>query len=137
MNITAIATPVEDQLVDIVVVPYFENSDTLTGSAKKLDTLLNQSISKLIGDKEITGKVSETTSIYTYGTIKAKKILLVGLGTIENCDLETIRTVFGKLTSNIKVKAINKSLICLDSQTISKLPQNQNKNQFIQAVVEG
>ena len=40
MNITAIATPVEDQLVDIVVVPYFENSDTLTGSAKKLDTLL-------------------------------------------------------------------------------------------------
>ena len=27
MNITAIATPVEDQLVDIVVVPYFENSE--------------------------------------------------------------------------------------------------------------
>ena len=137
MNITAIDTPVEDQLVADVVVPYFENSITLTGSAKKLDTLLNQSISKLIDDKEITGKVSETTSIYTYGTIKAKKILLVGLGTIENCDLETIRTIFGKLTSRFKVKEINKSLICLDSQTISKLPQNQNKNQFIQAVVEG
>ena len=106
MNITAIDTPVEDQLVADVVVPYFENSITLTGSAKKLDTLLNQSISKLIDDKEITGKVSETTSIYTYGTIKAKKILLVGLGTIENCDLETIRTIFGKLTSRFKVKEI-------------------------------
>ena len=137
MNITAIATPVEDQLVDIVVVPYFENSDTLTGSAKKLDTLLNQSISKLIGDKEITGKVSETTSIYTYGTIKAKKILIVGLGSIENSDLESIRTIFGKLTSRFKVKETNQSLICLDSDTISKLPQKQNKNQFIQAVVEG
>ena len=137
MNITAIDTPVEDQLVADVVVPYFENSITLTGSAKKLDTLLNQSISKLIGDKEITGKVSETTSIYTYGTIKAKKILIVGLGSIENSDLESIRTIFGKLTSRFKVKETNQSLICLDSDTISKLPQKQNKNQFIQAVVEG
>ena len=137
MNITAIDTPIEHQMVDFIVVPHFENTDKLNGSANKLDTLLNQSISKLIADAEVTGKVSETTTLYTYGAIKAKKILLVGLGSIENCDLETIRTVFGKLTSNIKVKAINKSLICLDSQTISKLPQNQNKNQFIQAVVEG
>ena len=137
MNITAIDTPIEHQVVDFIVLPHFENTDKLNGSANKLDTLLNQSISKLIADAEVTGKVSETTTLYTYGAIKAKKILLVGLGSIENCDLETIRTVFGKLTSNIKVKAINKSLICLDSQTISKLPQNQNKNQFIQAVVEG
>ena len=109
MNITVIDTPIEHQVVDFIVVPHFENTDKLNGSANKLDTLLNQSISKLIADAEVTGKVSETTTLYTYGAIKAKKILLVGLGSIENCDLETIRTVFGKLTSNIKVKAINKS----------------------------
>ena len=40
MNITATDKPVEDQLVDFVVVPYFENTKQLTGSAKNIDDLL-------------------------------------------------------------------------------------------------
>ena len=55
MNITAIETPIEHQVVDFIVVPHFENTDKLNGSANKLDTLLNQSISKLIADAEVTG----------------------------------------------------------------------------------
>ncbi len=41
MNITAIDTPIEHQMVDFIVVPHFENTDKLNGSANKLDTLLN------------------------------------------------------------------------------------------------
>ena len=55
MNITAIDTPIEHQMVDFIVVPHFENTDKLNGSANKLDTLLNQSISKLIADEELNG----------------------------------------------------------------------------------
>ena len=84
MNIAAIDESVENQLVDFVVIPYFENTKALTGSAKNIDHLLNQSISKLITDEEISGKLSETTMVYTYGTIKPKKILIIGLGTLEN-----------------------------------------------------
>ena len=137
MNITATDKPVEDQLVDFVVFPYFENTKQLTGSAKNIDNLLNQSISKLITDGEISGKVSETTTLYTYGTIKPKKILIIGLGTLENCDMEITRTIFGKLSSNLKVKETNSALICLDSETISKSPKTISKNQFVQATVEG
>ncbi|SVC37135.1 uncharacterized protein METZ01_LOCUS289989, partial [marine metagenome] len=137
MNITATDKPVEDQLVDFVVFPYFENTKQLTGSAKNIDDLLNQSISKLITDGEISGKVSETTILYTYGTIKPKKILIIGLGTLENCDMETTRTIFGKLSSNLKVKETNSALICLDSETISISPNTISKNPFVQAAVEG
>ena len=38
MNITAIDTPIEHQMVDFIVVPHFENTDKLNGSANKLDT---------------------------------------------------------------------------------------------------
>ena len=137
MNITAIDKPVEDQLVDFIVFPYFEKTKQLTGSAKNIDDLLNQSISKLITDGEISGKVSETTTLYTYGTIKPKKILIIGLGTLENCDMEITRTIFGKLSSNLKVKEKSSALICLDTETISKSPKTFTKNQFVQAAVEG
>ena len=137
MNITATDKPVEDQLVDFVVFPYFENTKQLTDSAKNIDDLLNQSISKLITDGEISGKVSETTILYTYGTIKPKKILIIGLGTLENCDMEITRTIFGKLSSNLKIKETSSALICLDTEAISKSPKAFTKNQFVQAAVEG
>ena len=39
MNITTTDKPVEDQLVDFVVFPYFENTKQLTDSAKNIDDL--------------------------------------------------------------------------------------------------
>ena len=137
MNITVINDPVEHQSVEFVVIPYFEKSGELTGPAKNIDILLNQSISKLIKDEEIVGKASEITTIYTYGIIKPKKILFVGLGSIDNWDLEITRTVFGKLSSKLSSKENNKSLICLDSETISTPNGHQNNNQFVQAAIEG
>ena len=138
MKISLTDKPVKNQSVDFIVIPYFENTKQLTGYAKDIDELLNDSISKLISDKEIEGKVSETITLYTFGVIKPKKVLILGLGSLENFDSETARTAFGKLASKVlTTNKTNSAVICLDSKTISKLPKTLTKNQLVQAVVEG
>ena len=48
MEISIISDPIEGQTVDHVVIPYFEKSEQLNGSANHLNKLVNESISKLI-----------------------------------------------------------------------------------------
>ena len=138
MEISIISDPIEGQTVDHVVIPYFEKSEQLNGSANHLNKLVNESISKLITDEEITGNLSEITTIHTFGVIKPKKILILGLGCLESFNAETARSVFGQLSSTIySNKKPSTSIICLDSDIISVLSEKIKYNEIVQAVAEG
>ncbi|SVD92713.1 uncharacterized protein METZ01_LOCUS445567, partial [marine metagenome] len=120
MKISISSDSIEEQIVDYAVIPYFEKTERLNGDANHLNNLLNESISKLISDEEITGKLNEVTIIHTFNRIKPKKILILGMGDTDSFNLEIARTAFGKLSSTIcSNEKSTSTTICLDRDTIS------------------
>jgi len=61
------------------------------GQIKELDEKLNNEISSLMQKKEFNGETGQHALISTLGRIKAKKIILVGLGKKEEFYSETLR----------------------------------------------
>ncbi|HHV71765.1 MAG TPA: leucyl aminopeptidase [Clostridia bacterium] len=80
---------------DCILSYIFSDKLKPTGTLKILDQYLENIVSQLIGEGEIKGKLGETTIIHTYGKIGAKKVIIVGMGEKEKCNLETIRLAAG------------------------------------------
>lgn len=80
---------------DIIIVNLFEGIKSPGGATGAVDKALNQIISKLIKNGEITGKLGETVVIHTFGKLKSDKVMVVGLGKSGNFGPEEIRKVAG------------------------------------------
>lgn len=61
-------------------------SSELTGALSDLDRTLGGVITRLLEQKDATGKLAELVTVHTPAGIKAKRLLLVGLGTLANLD---------------------------------------------------
>ena len=80
---------------DVLIVNLFEGVKTPGGGtgAVDIDIALDGLIKKIIKEDDFKGKVGTTLVIRTCGEIKAKKVIVVGLGEKEKFDLNTIRKV--------------------------------------------
>jgi leucyl aminopeptidase len=77
---------------DLLVVNVFAGQKQLTGATAAVDQALGGMISSLIKDGEIDGKAGKATLLHNHGKLKARKVLIVGLGEHDKLDLEAIRT---------------------------------------------
>lgn len=80
MNIKVLNKNILDFAGDLVVANLFQGVKKPGGVTGALDTTMGGAISRVIESGEITGKLGETAVIHTLGRIRAKKILVVGLG---------------------------------------------------------
>ncbi|MCI0371040.1 MAG: leucyl aminopeptidase [candidate division NC10 bacterium] len=94
-----IAIRVEDVTAyrgDALVVNLFEGVSEPAGATGAVDRALGGAIGSLIRRKEMSGKAGELTAIHTFGRLPVARVLLVGLGKKEKCDLEAVRAVTGE-----------------------------------------
>ena len=113
-DITHIDTPV-------LIVNLFKGVTNPEGATGSVDELLEKSITSLIADKEITGTKGELTLIHTLGKMKAKRILIVGLGEQESFTQNTVRFVIAEACRFLKSKGITRASTILHGSGIGQI----------------
>ena len=113
-DITHIDTPV-------LIVNLFKGVTNPEGATGSVDELLEKSITSLIADKEITGAKGELTLIHTLGKMKAKRILIVGLGEQESFTQNTVRFVIAEACRFLKSKGITRASTILHGSGIGQI----------------
>ncbi|HEY6408982.1 MAG TPA: leucyl aminopeptidase [Ktedonobacteraceae bacterium] len=63
----------------------------LSEAAKEADSLLEGLISQICEDGAFKGNLGETTTVYSMGKLAAKRVLLVGLGSLETLNAQALR----------------------------------------------
>ena len=91
MEIKASNTPQLEWAGDALAIGLFEDAIELTGEVAKLDEMLAGTLSELIEETEFKGKANSSTSTRIGGTTSIRKIIIVGLGKLENLKLDTLR----------------------------------------------
>ena len=95
MKITVTSEDIAKLSIDAIIVNLFEGVKRPGGATGAVDKALGGTIAKLIAQGETTGKNGETTLIHTLGSIKPRRVLVVGLGNQKELTLDTIRSVTG------------------------------------------
>lgn len=91
MKINVLNQNITDFHGDVVIVNLFQNTKALSGATRSIDKKLGGLITKLIADREITGKLGETAVLHTSGKLRAAKVIVVGLGKKDDLDYDTVR----------------------------------------------
>jgi leucyl aminopeptidase len=113
-DITRLDTPV-------LIVNLFKGVTHPTGATGSVDNLLENSITSLIADKEITGARGELTLIHTLGKMPTKRILVVGLGEQESFNNNTIRFVVAEACRYLQEKGITSASTILHGGGIGQI----------------
>jgi leucyl aminopeptidase len=79
---------IESSAADTIIVNLFEGVTTPGGATGAMDKALGGAISDLIAGGDLKGKAGEVAVFYPRGAIKARRVLIVGLGPAKTFDLE-------------------------------------------------
>lgn len=93
-DVTGIETPA-------LVVNLYQGRKRPGGATGAIDRALDGQLTELIAEGEITGKPGEVTIVHTAGRIPARRVVVVGLGKKEKCDLEAVRRAVGTVTRRL------------------------------------
>jgi leucyl aminopeptidase len=78
---------------DALVVALTEDgSGSLADGARELDERLNGRLKRLSDDGELKGRLGETVLLHTDGELKARRVVLAGIGRLEELDVDALRT---------------------------------------------
>src|SRR5687768_2438497 len=84
-----------------LVVNLYQGVKEPSGATAAIDHALDGQITALIQEGEITGQLEEITIVHTAGRIPARRVVVVGLGKKEECDLEALRKAMGTTTRRL------------------------------------
>ena len=87
---------------DLLCVGLFSETKVLDKICKGLDKKLGGAIGKLIKLGDFKGKSGDITVLYGNNKIKAKRVILVGLGEKKKVTLDTVRKAAGKAARDRK-----------------------------------
>lgn len=93
LKVNVIQGAVEGHDDELVVVSLFEGATAPSGATAAVDLAMGGRIRRLIGDGDFKGKLGETIVLYGEGELKARRVLLIGLGKPDDLSLETVRHV--------------------------------------------
>ena len=101
MKLTVAIGNVTEVETGALVVNLYQGVKKPAGATGAVDKALDGQITALIKDGEITGALEEVTIVHTAGRLPARRILVVGLGKKEECDLEALRRAMGAATRRL------------------------------------
>jgi len=118
---------------DTIIVNLFKGVSSPGGATGAVDKALSRIISKLIKQKEISGKLGETTVIHTFGKIKADRVIVVGLGASKEFNITRVRRAAGAAAKAAQASKGRRVGTIIHGAGIGSL----DPNQACQAVIEG
>jgi len=89
MEIKVIAGDIATLKTDAIIVNTFEEEEHLDGNTAVINELLAGTITQLIDQGEIKGKLNEVTIIHSLGKLPATHVVLTGLGKKKELSLDT------------------------------------------------
>ena len=98
---------------------------------------LTKLIKEVIELGDFNGKSGDFVFVYTLGKIKAKRILLVGLGDDEEISVEGIRKVMGNASRKARDLGVEKIAISLDHFVRNKLDAKEVTEGITQGIIMG
>ncbi len=91
MQFNTIQGDIAQQATDCIVVNLFEGVTEPSGATGVLDRVLDGAIQNLIASGDFTGKLGATAVLYTNRKIPAARVLVVGLGNVDQFDFSKAR----------------------------------------------
>jgi leucyl aminopeptidase len=95
MKINVLTQDVTEFTGDTLVINIFQDVTSPGGATGAADRTMGGSISKLINNGEISGKLGETVLLRQCSGLKPEKLIIVGLGRQEDLDYEAVRKAAG------------------------------------------
>ncbi len=127
MNINVKIGNAEKELTDMLVFYLYEDTKVVDSAFAYCDKMLNNAITELIKKKEFIAKLNKTLILPTYGKIRAKRIMLVGLGAKKDVTPDKVRQASGTTASIARDTGIREIASVIDSIS----------NEWYQAYTEG
>lgn len=90
---------------DTIIVNLFEGVATPGGATGAVDAALGGAIGELIASGDFRGKEGEVAVLYPRGAIRARRVVVAGLGRSDKFDLEQVRRAAGEAIK--KARALN------------------------------
>ena len=106
-----------DFKTDALVLGVFEKTEKFKGLVAELDEVFQNKISSLYSENEIRGKLGEITIIHNFVDFSAERLVIVGLGKLEEFDSDVVRKVSSSVLNRlngINLKQVSFSLIGSD-----------------------
>ncbi len=97
MKITVKSGSIATVKAGAIVLGYFEDAGKLSGDLADADKALNGAITRLVSEKQLSGKLGETTLLHSLGNLPAGMITVIGLGKKAELTLEKIRGAVGEV----------------------------------------
>src|SRR6187549_3630819 len=98
MEVKADARKFSEIECDALVVPVYEGEQPEIGALSEVDKRTGGVVTSLIETGEFTGKSCESAYLHNPGDIKAKRILLMGVGKQADVNADTVRRIAGAAT---------------------------------------
>jgi leucyl aminopeptidase len=99
MEVFVKAGGLEKEAGDAIALMLYEGDPELRGVAGALDKALGGALSNLMQEGEFSGKFRQHAVLHTQGRTKAKKVILTGLGKLEQLTAERLRQAAGSTAS--------------------------------------
>ncbi len=91
MNINVKQGSIQTADADTIIVNLFQGHTNLHGATGAVNSALDGAITDLIGGGDLRGKLGEVATLYPRGAIPARRVIVAGLGKIEEFGLEAVR----------------------------------------------
>src|SRR4030067_2432728 len=133
MKIVVKTERIEDIKTDAIAIGLFEKEGI--ERYKGLDKAENGLIPSLIKSKEFTGKADESLFLVAPAGLKAKRMLLLGLGERGKYTIDKVRQASAKTGQEIRSKGLKNFAMNIPSPIL--LPQGEGARRVGQAIAEG
>lgn len=104
MNVRTDYRKFQDVETDALVIAVFENEVKDDPLLCELDQMTVGTISSVTSNEELKGKAGDVVYIHSTGSLKAKRLLLVGAGKRENATADTVRKIAGTAVRFLREK---------------------------------
>ncbi len=101
---------------DALVVSVFEGEDPTVGVLGEVNEAMEGLIKDLMGSDELRGKSGDMVYLYRPGSVKARRVLLVGVGKREDFDIDSVRQLAGSAVRYLRGKGARTVAILRRSQ---------------------
>lgn len=104
----------------------------LSAAAREVDQLLDGLLTTMYENGEFKGNVGEIVQVYTMGKMATRRVLVAGLGNVEQIQVHTLRRVSGMAVRFVKGKGASQVALALEMAD-----GVGNSDEAFQAIVEG
>ncbi|MBR9883227.1 MAG: leucyl aminopeptidase [Oceanospirillales bacterium] len=135
MDFEIVNGPVEALETDCIVIGV-EAEGKLAPSAEALDKAASGYLRELIGSGDITGKAGEQQMLFKVPGLKAKRVLVLGLGKSDERKDRHHRKLIGSIAATLKKAGVTSAVVALDGLASEQKDTYRQTRQLVEWVSE-